>query len=80
MLHHRRRLLLALTPLLVIALVAALLALRLATVNPDQPRAAYIASGGRGVEVSAVAATANPVPRGVAGVGDHPLGKVHGRC
>lgn len=44
MLHHRRRLLLALTPLIIIGLVAAFLALRFAGMRQDRTQAAGIAS------------------------------------
>lgn len=78
MLHPRQRLLLALTPLLVIGLVAAFLALRLAgDVGPDRLRATRDGRSGW-LNVEAAPAGAPPAKH-LAGSGFRRDGQGHGR-
>ena len=63
MLHHRRRLLLALTPLIIIGLVAAILALRLAGMPEAQTQVVRFASSGVPLDPSGITAAVGPAPR-----------------
>ena len=76
MLHHRRRLLLALTPLLVIGLVAVLLALRLATVDAARLQAERAAAS----DLDLAPTSGPPACRlAVSGFDGPPLGESHRR-